>query len=95
MHVRLNSQSFISSFCCYVWSEMYDSRETGRHWLAAQADGRKAIVIPTDSELRLRETDLTTTRLNRSIALTYLGHTLALRPRSGIWMSCGCTTALR
>ena len=58
-----------------------------RAWLAAQAHCSTNTAIPTASRNRLRRMDLITTRHSRSVSLTRLGYSLALRLRQQLRVS--------
>ena len=68
---------------------MYELTETERHWLAAQADGERTIVVPGSLELRLRQMDLITARYDKSFVLSGLGLGLALRLKYRFKLSIG------
>ena len=60
---------------------MRELTHADRLWLVAQANRVTSLVIPAAARERLRQMDLVTTRHNRSVSLTRLGHGLALRLR--------------
>jgi hypothetical protein len=74
-------------------TDMRELTRLDRLWLVAQAHRPAHSAIPAASRDRLRQMDLITTRHNREVSLTRLGHALALRLRQQLRLSAGACPA--